>query len=883
MTRKARRRFRCFCRPRRKAKPRTCCCSPLTIYAPLNRQTIPALEIIQGMAAPDSTVMVMIDDHPPLCLRTDCQGHWAIANPYPLKDGLHCITAEQNQCGCCLRDRVCFVTGTDMTLSIVPIDARMGRSFRTIDVDVEIKGGRGTARVYYLLLPPGSPPPAAHEITGYSNYAALLNGTVARGAFTVSLSPQQELYTWALTGLDNPPYPVGTTGVVDGYRYDVYLHIVTDMSSTEVLSFPRAAMGMPFDRGLGTAEFPFEIRELSIAELQIYPDLLAGNPLNRPGVDENARMLENIERLAVLDDETNGYYGTSDSLLWHYLMTSDINLINYRSAYGGAGWLPLGDVDSAIYGDVEEHHFQGVFDGASLTISNLSITPQATPDYFVGYRGLFGATEFATLRNLKLRSVVIDAVTSYLGETGFGSLVGIARQTCFQNISLADAEISLSMAPANRGIVAGGFVGYMFEDTYVGQISGQNIRIHVDSDLALFLGGFTGHLQKEDRSAVFEDIAITDLEIAGFAMIGGVCGGVLHGVSRMENIALNTIRFDAPGGISGGAIGTLRFYEQSGQAHIAKVDVTDLLINEAGIDPNGLGERVGGIIGEVIKAPSDIDTGFPPELPHPPNRSSASPRRFSASAELLAALPSLAMSRCRLMSGTLRASRHCGGLIGYHFIDPSLSSNGADISLSSAKAEIGAFYDNAGGLVGYLRGGAISQCYAVATADSDSGSTGGLIGYARYVDLHDSYSRGLLSGGSDCGGCIGYSEDSSITHCYHIDNMSSDINAGGIVSRTSTAITRHNLVFASSIVGALATTHRVVGVNSGVLQSNYTLPGVTIPGLPTENANNLDGLQINGGDLIPTMTASGWAIGTIWNAATIAIIGRPTLIDNPEL
>lgn len=225
--------------------------------------------------------------------------------------------SRSDSCSCCF---------LQIPLVVEPIEARMGLTFRTVDIDVIMYGIDGIARVYYLLLPPGSPVPTIEEVVNYNNESALLDGTAATGEFETIITKIPVTYIWELTGLDKPGASPGVTGVIDGYRYDIYICVVFGACNSGVLTFENDAMAMPYAGGRGTPENPFTIRELTQAELQIYPDLLAGNILNAPGVHENARMLENIQRLKTLYETTNGLYGLSDSMELNYLMTSDVNL-----------------------------------------------------------------------------------------------------------------------------------------------------------------------------------------------------------------------------------------------------------------------------------------------------------------------------------------------------------------------------------------------------------------------------------------------------------------------------------------------------------------------------------------------------------------------------
>jgi hypothetical protein len=81
-------------------------------------------------------------------------------------------------------------------------------------------------------------------------------------------------------------------------------------------------------------------------------------------------------------------------------------------------------------------------------------------------------------------------------------------------------------------------------------------------------------------------------------------------------------------------------------------------------------------------------------------------------------------------------------------------------------------YSAVGGLVGYVSYGTISGCYATATVTSDKDSysycLGGLVGYVRYGTISGCYATGGVTGGEDShclGGLCGYNQRSIISNC----------------------------------------------------------------------------------------------------------------------
>lgn len=828
--------------PRRQS---ACACC-LRLSAPTQHQQLETLQSIEGKTCPFETVRITIDDQPAIEVTADACGVFYLTNPYTLAAGAHKVCAQNcSRCKCCSCHMFCIAGCGEF--QVEPIQARMGAHFRTIDVDVLISGASGPATVYYLLLPPGSPAPTAEEIMAY-NTEALLDGTAATGRFDTTLTLGQSVYTFALTGLDNPDAPSGATGVIDGYRYDVYLYILLCDGNSGVLSFEQTAMGMPYASGLGTSDQPFAIRELTPEELALYPDLIAGNALNEPGVDETGRMLENIERLITLYEKTDGLYGLADSMALHYLMTSDIDLAVYAAAYGGAGWEAIGDIDGWINDRKEtEHLFSGVFSGGGHTISNLSITPTATNDYFVGYRGLFGGVEYGTIRDLTLLGVTINALATAPGQAQFGSFISIARNPVLENLALQNANLVADIGEILIGdthaVNVGGFVAELFDGGTVRNITSQNITITVPAKSALALGGFVGFTDKFDAHESYEHIVISNLSISGYALIGGLAGYMVYGVNLIENTQIKQMTAFAPGGESGGLIGRLYTYSGTGDCLIQNNVVEGIAIR-IGDAAEGPGGEIGGLIGTIK------ENSFA-------SRSQAAAKVFRANEapvrSTAAVWPMTTITQCKARNGAIYSSFDGGGLIGHASINTLEAAARTLVHACSANISVSALNTNAGGLIGFM-------------ADTQ---------------VTDSYALGNCTGGTTASGAIGDMNDATIERCYSAGNVSASTFAGGIAGSTVSSSIQRNLVLGGTI--SAATAHRILGVNNGgsTLLSNYALQSVSpVPGTP--DPNGLDGGTIVSAQIAATMQLLGWDTVTIWNTATIASLERPTLLQNPE-
>jgi hypothetical protein len=93
------------------------------------------------------------------------------------------------------------------------------------------------------------------------------------------------------------------------------------------------------------------------------------------------------------------------------------------------------------------------------------------------------------------------------------------------------------------------------------------------------------------------------------------------------------------------------------------------------------------------------------------------------------------------------------------------------------------FYSYAGGLVGYLDSGTISNCYATGVVSSPS-NVGGLVGYIFSGTISNCYSTGAVSG-SNVGGLVGYKIIGSIVSSFWDVNTSGQATSAGGTGKTT--------------------------------------------------------------------------------------------------
>lgn len=85
-------------------------------------------------------------------------------------------------------------------------------------------------------------------------------------------------------------------------------------------------------------------------------------------------------------------------------LTADIDL-------SGINWTPIGvysDDTFSKYFDQNSHMYSGIFDGNGYVISNLTIDASTSDDVNLE-NGLFGRTNYATLKNIRIKNANISS------------------------------------------------------------------------------------------------------------------------------------------------------------------------------------------------------------------------------------------------------------------------------------------------------------------------------------------------------------------------------------------------------------------------------------------------------------------------------------------
>lgn len=128
--------------------------------------------------------------------------------------------------------------------------------------------------------------------------------------------------------------------------------------------------------------------------------------------------------------------------------------------------------------------FKGHFDGKGHTVKDFGLTSNT-------YMALFGYTENATIKNLKIENVTVDLSSTGRGETYMGAVVGKAINTTIENVEVSNVSFKFK-GYSTAKVSLGGFAGRLESSTVKNSsIEEANIEItyaRLEMALGLFVG-----------------------------------------------------------------------------------------------------------------------------------------------------------------------------------------------------------------------------------------------------------------------------------------------------------------------------------------------------------------------------------------------------------
>jgi len=411
----------------------------------------------------------------------------------------------------------------------------------------------------------------------------------------------------------------------------------------------------------------------------------------------------------------------------YFIITADLNMSSYSN------WVPIGSSSTALsqgYYQGSTNHpitagtanakvFSGTIDGQGHTISNLTSSGTgagAAPDY----RGVFGITNNATIKNLTINNANIT------GGSGLGALVGLASgNTTIENCHAKNSTVNSNVGGTR--LSTGGLIGEInFERNNVVRILGCSAAgTAVTSNLDYgTVGGLIGNIRSaaintsNPISNMNADILVNGCSVSGGSVnayryyVGGMIGQVLTQATGGNTIKITDCTTDIP--------------VQTSQSN---------------------GYYVGGIFGQVWV------------------------NNASTNNDIL-------IKNCHAYGSVTGRGYYVGGLAGFleMFYSSSTLGNSITIEGSSAHGNIsGNSYFN-GGLLGHIHNGVVvKNSWATGNVTGAGYGNGGLIGhslagaapaYGRSCEIINSYASGHVSGPERVGGLVGWDTSSNFKNSY---------------------------------------------------------------------------------------------------------------------
>ncbi len=195
-------------------------------------------------------------------------------------------------------------------------------------------------------------------------------------------------------------------------------------------------------------------------------------------------------------------------------------------------------------------------------------------------------------------------------------------------------------------------------------------------------------------------------------------------------------------------------------------------------------------------------------------------------------------------SGDVAGHNGVGGLVGYLFNGLIKCSSSCDVVDGVAAAGLEVSF---GGLVGFLGGGAISECFATGDVVAPlSDEVGGLVGTLDNSAVDDCYATGAVTGDQYVGGFVGLNDGDIITNCYSIGTPTGNLNVGGFCGLDTDTITD---CFWDTTTSGTAVSSGGTGKTTAQMKE------------------------------IATFLEANWAISRIWNIVATCNSGYPCLIN----
>jgi hypothetical protein len=533
--------------------------------------------------------------------------------------------------------------------------------------------------------------------------------------------------------------------------------------------------------------------------------------------------------------------GTGDPNDPYQIWTPEqMNTIGANSADWGKCFILMADIDMSAYTGTAYNiignsttNFTGTFDGNGYAISNLTYTTTTA----VNYVGLFGYTNSATVRNLGIVNANISTGGSYAGGlVGFQSSGAITN--CYSTGTISSSSTSSS---AN----AGGLVGFQSNGNITTCYSTGTVSCSSTSSASA--GGLVGSGGTITNCYSTASVNSSATSITSISYAGGIVGlGTITNCYSTGAVTASGSGTTYIGGLVGRGGGVNSFWDTQTSGVAASAGGTGRTTAQMKQAANYIGWNSPTQTNWTIDDGNDYprlawqnQTGTPLSAETladyvPGAGTEAEPYLISTPEQLniigifpdewakffrlendidLSAFTGTQFNRIGVssdkpFSGTFEGNGNIISNLTYTTTaavsNAGLFSriNGATIrnlGVLNANISTGGFGNIAGGLVGSLYNGTITNCYSTGTVAA-SYIAGGLVGqlWSGTITITNCYSTCSVSASDSAGGLVGdVSQDGTITitNCYSTGAVtayspSMPVNAGGLAGRLGSSGTK---------------------------------------------------------------------------------------------
>lgn len=422
-------------------------------------------------------------------------------------------------------------------------------------------------------------------------------------------------------------------------------------------------------------------------------------------------------------------------------------------------------------------------------------------------------------------------VTNVAAETkmNIGGLVGLLNVGSNSSANVSDSVVTGSVSSPRVSNYLGGAIGQIsvssFSDTSFATLEGVNTSGNVTATSnSNYAGGLVGGINVSDSNQVeIKDSSSTGTVTAGDS-VGGLVGfASATGSGFPSHITLDQVY--ATGSVTGlsnvgGLIGQSTSYGDA-----ARIEIKNDSYAAGQVQGNN---RIGGLVGSYAayyNGEHSITGSHATGAVVGTGSNSTEIGGLVGRSESYFGLTNLTDNS--YATGNVSGANNVGGLIGTQVSNVPEMMN---VNNSYATGAVTAQSYHAGGLIGSGLGN-IQDSHAegkVTASNQNSYYVGGLVGYVVQANINNSYSSGIVSGGTNgVGGLLGYSYDSTVSNSYSSSKVGSlGSNVGGLVGLNYLTPIQGSYALGNVTASAGSGVGGLVGYNSDSDISNSHAGGI---------------------------------------------------------